>query len=200
MKPPVRDDRIKLDRAIAVLVRLGEDVTLDDFRTAIMAAALRTNQRLRIIAFYGSVVFLGLTLAALYPQLTCGTATKPFLGFAMGGLGAVTSLFVLLLRLTPDEPFKLADEFDAVGRIIIGCVFSTVLTMALPDSTVGGNGSSSAKAALGLAPFLFGYSTELALRVLERAVQTLIGFFGGDDRRAAPSSRRNARRRTRRTP
>ena len=198
MKAPSAADRLNLDEAIAVLVRLGDDVTLDDFRIANMSAAQRTNQRLRIIAFYGSLAFLSLTLWALYQQVHGGGVDNAVLGFSMGGLGAVTSIFVMLLKLTPDEPFKVADEFDAVGRIIVGCVFSTVLTTALMSQLPANKPSTGAT--LALAPFLFGYSTELALRVLERAVQTLIGFFGGDDRRATPTSRRLQRRRGRKGP
>jgi hypothetical protein len=197
MISPSSDDRQRLDRIVAVLVRLGDDVTLDDFRTTNMAAALRTNQRIRAIAFYGCLLFLGLTLLALYPQVISGPprgpeqeiGPSPFLGLAMGGLGAVTSLFVLVLRLAPEEPFKIADEFDAIGRIVLGCVFSVILTRALGQSN-----KLSSNPVIALAPFLFGYSTELALRVLNRAVQTLGGFFGGDAPHTASTPRRSPRR------
>lgn len=193
MIAPDERDRIELDKAIAVLVRLGDDVTLDDFRTANLAATQRTNQRVRIIAFYGSVAFLLLTLGMYGLDVVSDRLGYAALGFAAGGLGATISLFVALLKLNPDEPFKAADEFDVVGRIIVGCALSTVLTPAIAQNLHAGS-SAARDAALALAPFLFGYSTEFSLRLLDRVMQTLIAFFGGDDRRPPPTSRRTRRR------
>lgn len=201
---PTQQDRTELDRAIGVLVRLGDDVTLDDFRTANLEATQRTNQRVRIIAFYGSLTFLALTLWMYGSAAPSGRLDFAVLGFAAGGLGATVSLFVSLLKLNPDEPFKAADEFDMIGRIIVGCALSTMLTPAIaqnvaPELMSKGvvtrqSVDATRAAALALAPFLFGYSTEFSLRLLDRTVQTMIAFFGGDDRRPPPTSRRTRRR------
>jgi hypothetical protein len=108
---------------------------------------------------------------------------------SLGGLGAVASIFLHVLKLMPQETLRSSDEFEVIGRLVLGCLFSTILamTLAAPQiagffSTLRAGGKIDGGVTL-LLLFLAGYSIPLLLRLLEKVIRAIELTIGLDDRR-----------------
>ncbi|CAE6946402.1 hypothetical protein R69608_05546 [Paraburkholderia nemoris] len=205
---PPPDLRAKLDEYIKTLTRLGDGLTINDFRDDAIADAKRTSKRVRAFVCIGSVVFLLLMVLELaiplfiaIPVHRFGVLLVVVWAFALGGLGAIANTFLHLLRLVPQQTLNTADFFEVIGRTFLGCLFSTVLTLTLFPETRGFLESLSidvpdAKKTSGivaLAPFLLGYSIPLVLRLLDKVIQAVELTVGADDRRSAANPARASR-------
>ena len=211
MSAPPAYAREELDRCIQVLARLSDDVTLDDFRPAAILAARDTARRVRRYVVVGGFSFLTLALGTIVVQAGL-TGRPPWAAmisaaawsFALGGIGVIASIFVHLLKLIPQQSLNTADEFDVLGRVILGCLFSTIMSVTLIPDVVRFFASleslnpqtAPTSGALVLLPFLLGYSIPLALRILEKVIQAVEIAIGADDRRT--NSNRPGRRPPRR--
>lgn len=115
---------------------------------------------------------------------------------ALGGLGAIASIFLLILKLIPQETLRSNDELEVVGRIFLGCLFSLVLCLTIiPNELYNffrsfntfGNGSvsqsSGGSGAKLLLPFLCGYSIPLVLGLLGKIIRAVELTIGLEDRR-----------------
>lgn len=58
-------ERAELDEYIKILTRLGDGLSINDFRREAIAEAARTNSRVKTFVCCGSVVFLVLMVGAL---------------------------------------------------------------------------------------------------------------------------------------
>jgi uncharacterized membrane protein YjfL (UPF0719 family) len=206
-------NRAKLDSFIKALTRLGDGLTIDDFRKEAMADAQRTRQRVKSFVCWGAAFFLLLVLIEFSIPLF---VIKPhtylvFLillwAFALGGLGAITNTFLHLLKMVPQETLNTSDFFEVIGRTTLGCLFSTVLSITLFPEQIGKfiesftspvSQSNTTAGAIALAPFLLGYSIPLVLRLLDKAIQAIELTVGAEDRRTSPSAARVTRQPNRR--
>jgi hypothetical protein len=202
MPSPTAEARTALDSYVQELAMLGEGLTIDDFRTAQILRATRTARRVRIYILLASVLFMILALGALTyaqsPNVAPGEKiTKSYdisiaatWALALGGLGAVASIFIHVLKLIPQQTLRTSDEFEVIGRIVLGCLFSTILATTLVASELttffgklkGGEIPSSGVVLL--LPFLAGYSITLVLNLLEKAIRAIELTVGLEDRRA----------------
>jgi len=205
--------RSNLDTYILALARFGDDLTLDDFRTKAIEAAKRTAIKVRRYVTLGSIFFLLLTLSILVAQVwlrgaepSAAMLSAAAWSFALGGLGAVASIFLHLLKMLPQQSFNASDEFEVIGRIVLGCLFSTILSITLVPNVREFFAAlenpkmmtSATTGPLALLPFLLGYSIPLVLRILEKVIQAVELTIGAEDRRAAiPTVRSQSRARRR---
>jgi len=189
---------------------LGDGVTLDDFRPAQLLAAAATARRVRWYLASATLIFIGLALYSLY--LASHSDGKQdlfyaaFWALALGGLGAVASVFLHVLKMVPQESLRTSDEFEVLSRILLGCLFSIILTMTLTITEVGDfmkvmhGALTEIKGGYKLLlPFLSGYSLPLVLKLLDKAITAVELTIGAQDRRTgtgrtASVSGRRARR------
>lgn len=209
MPRPTAEARSQLDQYVQALARLGDGLTLNDFRSEAIKEAQRIGRRVQFHAVLMSVVFLTLTIGVLIAQYWLGKATPIFAAvwsLALGGLGAVASIFLHLLKLMPQQTFNSSDQFEFFGRILLGCLFSMVLSITLVDDVYGFMNSLAAsektrdRFPMALAPFILGYSIPLVLRLLEKITQAVELTIGVEDRRTTATLSRVGRRSNQRTP
>lgn len=212
MPRPTAEARSQLDQYVQALARLGDGLTLNDFRSEAIKEAQRIGRRVQFQAVLMSVVFLTLTIGVLIAQywLHDSKATPIFAAvwsLALGGLGAVASIFLHLLKLMPQQTFNSSDQFEFFGRILLGCLFSMVLSITLVDDVYGFMNSLAAlernpkdRFPMALAPFILGYSIPLVLRLLEKITQAVELTIGVEDRRTTATLSRVGRRSNQRTP
>ncbi|WP_159998387.1 hypothetical protein, partial [Roseomonas sp. 18066] len=214
---PSAPARSQLDRSMRDLAQLGEGLTVEDFRPRRVAQAARTRRIIQAIVIVSSLVFLAMALGVLlvnHAAVPAGpNAGRPVTGtylmwgalwsVALGGLGAVASIFLHMLKLVPQATLRGSDLFEVIGRIILGCLFSLVLavTIAAQDMIAFFSDLASAQpqgksGPIMLLPFLAGYSIQLVLGLLEKAIRALQLTLDLDDRRDPPAPpRRKATRR-----
>ncbi|MEM5315564.1 hypothetical protein [Paraburkholderia sp. JHI869] len=209
---PSAQDRADLDEYIKILTRLGDGISINDFRREAIAEAGRTNRRVKMFVCSGSAVFLMLMVIALaIPVLNIqvhrfGMLLVVLWSLSLGGLGAVANTFLHLLKMVPQQTLNTSDFFEVVGRTMLGCLFSVVLSLTLfPEirqfleslnSTVENPGKAAGMIAL--APFLLGYSIPLVLRLLDKVIQAIELTVGAEDRRMSANAPRTGRQAGRR--
>jgi MFS family permease len=205
MPTPSPEQRAALDQYVQQLAYLADGLTLDDFRTRQVLRAARTATRVRIYILVVSFLFLGLAIFALFFAQFADAATlvaerqnqKKYdlwlaatWALALGGLGAVASIFLHVLKLLPQQTLRTSDEFEVVGRIILGCLFSTILATTLGVSQLAKffgqlkEGDLPDGSAILLLPFLAGYSITLVLNLLDKAIRAVELTIGLEDRRS----------------
>lgn len=217
MPTPSAEARIRLDNSSRALAAVAREkrlfLTLDDFHPDKIAQAVRVEQRIRRSLFYWTFTLLGLLFVVLIlgaffrlgssssAQISVGDSVSPaalYAGiwtFAMGGLGAVVNLFSVYLRLLPAEALRESDAFEVNGRILLGCLFSTVLSLTvLAKSVTTFFEQLTAPGALEggiylLIPFGVGYAIPFALALMQRFIRALEFIFAIDE-----GSARGARR------
>lgn len=219
MPTPSAEARTRLDNSSRALAAVAREkrlfLTLDDFHPDKIAQAARAEWRIRrslllwTFALLGLIVFVlifgtiyriawstnmgpesslsgSVSLAALYAGIW---------SFAMGGLGAVANLFSVYLRLLPAEALRESDAFEVNGRILLGCLFSTVLSLTvLANSVTTFFEQLAAPGALQgginlLIPFGVGYAIPFALALMQRFIRALEFIFGIDEGSARGSRR-----------
>jgi hypothetical protein len=205
MPRPTAEARTRLDQYIQSLNRLGDGLTINDFRLDQIRQAKVTARRMRLYILVASAFFLLMAFGVLLAQpllpdsaaprrlfdLTSGAAWA----FALGGLGAVASIFLHMLKLLPQETLRTSDEFELVGRLVLGCLFSTVLSITLTSRELiqffGSLRSTEVVegGAMLLLPFLAGYSIPLVLGLLDKAIRAVELTVGLDDRRETVARR-----------
>jgi hypothetical protein len=229
-------DRAALDRHIAALVALSDGLSLDQFRVGRLNAAKRSARRVKAYLFVGTLLFLAMIAAVLVGQyrasgIAAGSGSGGHAGtvlfvaswaIALGGLGAISSIFLHLLRFIPEQVTNSGDEFEVIGRIVLGCLFSLVLSITLNRDLfdfiewlqrdnagvgvlpAGARGEPGAnKPTLGfmvLAPFLLGYSISLVLNVLEKLVTAVEVTLGINEAKENRTTRKDPKTRLRATP
>jgi len=197
-------DRAALDDWIKQLAQIGDGLTLDDFRLHNIHATEQAERRVRRILYYAGGIFMLTLLAELVdapkliglPMLWCGTWAM-----ALGGLGAVASVFVTVLKLAPQDVPQKPEQLEVVGRIFLGCLFSLIFALVVIPSELKGFLSfivNEAKAppasgAKLLLPFLCGYSIPLVLGLLGKAIQAVEITLGFEGRGGAQRLRRGRR-------
>lgn len=202
MPRPTSTARAALDQYIKQLATLGDGLTLNDFRTAQIAEAGETARAVRRTLWISGIAFMLLALEDLFCDSVLPNYEIVWIGlwaFALGGLGAISSIFLHVLKLMPQETLKVSDEFEVVGRIFLGSLFSLVfaLTIIAPDmrgffrnfSTTPSAGADASGNAKLLLPFLCGYSIPLVLGLLEKVIHAIELTIGLDDRRESPIRR-----------
>jgi hypothetical protein len=217
MPKPTPAARAALDKVMLKLAPLGDTLTIEDFRADTQIRTKRTAQTVRLVIVVGSIVFLALALAVIFFQST-DKATEGSLvlnrifsaalwAFALGGLGAIASIFIVVLNLIPQQTLRASDLFEVIGRIILGCIFGTILATTIVVHEVTAffetlrSGNTPNSGILLLLPFLAGFSITLVLNLFEKIIRAIELTIGIDDRRALGTeehrdlkARRSARR------
>jgi len=222
MMPPTASARTRLDEYLKVLSNLGDGLSVDDFRDEAIERSKRTSQRVRLYIVTASILFMVLALGILAsqmfvptPALSIAMMSAAAWAFSLGGLGAVASIFLHVLKLVPQATLNASDEFEVFGRIILGCLFSTILTITIGSkvylfflwleqlkydaATERSDSSDPHYALLALLPFLLGYSIPLVLRLLEKMIQAVELTLGAEDRRIPAAVIRGQGKSVRRT-
>jgi hypothetical protein len=106
----------------------------------------------------------------------------------VGAVGSIAFILVNALGIQVDPTIDVADEESTKFRIMLGALFSSVLTLPFGypsfhefNTQIADTGTvvvNLTQAALLLTPFLFGFSTSLVLTVLNRLVEGLQTFVG----------------------
>jgi hypothetical protein len=200
MPEPTPTARAALDKIMLKLAPLGDTLTIEDFRTDTQIRTKRTAQTVRMVIVIGSILFLTLALAVIFFQST-GKAAEVGLvvnkifsaalwAFALGGLGAIASIFIVVLNLIPQQTLRTSDLFEVIGRIILGCIFGTILATTIVVHEVTAffdtlrSGEIPNSGILLLLPFLAGFSITLVLNLFEKIIRAIELTIGIDDRRA----------------
>jgi len=202
---PSPEARAALDDFIVQLAQHGDGLTLEEFRLRSLDQAQRTQRRVRRTLYVAGLTFmLAILLALIFPASFRNT---PLLwvglwAMSLGGLGAIASIFLLILKLVPQPALHKSEELEVFGRIFLGCLFSLVFAITVVSSAlmefynyilapVGKAPSGSAQLLL---PFLCGYSIPLVLGILGKAIQAVEITLGFEDRRGAVVTRTIRRR------
>lgn len=190
-------DRSKLDEAVKVLTDLSGGLNLDDFRLSQQKIAKKTVVRIRLWVILFSVIFLGIAFYDLYiaaypPDIGSNRPVFVYAALwavALGGLGAITSIFLDVLKLIPQQTLRSSDEFEVIVRIILGVLFSFVISLTIVSSEVTTffrdmpTSAGPKQGAVLLLPFLAGYSLSLVLSLLEKTIKAIEMTIGIEDRR-----------------
>jgi hypothetical protein len=113
----------------------------------------------------------------------------------LGGLGSIAYLSVNALSIQSDVPFDLTNKSLLAVRIVLGSLFSVVLSIPFgfdsfvpfSESIIHGAADIGAgntvvrfgvQAVILLLPFILGFSTSLVILVLNRFVESIAVFFG----------------------
>lgn len=217
MPTPSQHARAALDEYISTLTSLTDGLTLDDFRTAQIERARQTTKRVKIYIVICSFVFLFLSFASFFLFVKYDTQNHSYdmlfamiWAVALGGLGAVASIFLHVLKLVPQSMLKSNDEFEVVGRIVLGCLFSAIFAATIDASPIviffnslhnlDCSTPTSPKCKIDggpmlLLPFLAGYSITLVLGLLEKAIRAVELTIGLEDRRETVGRRKPSRNR-----
>lgn len=208
------EDRASLDMLIQQLHMAGDGLTVQDFTDEALLAATQAARRVKQHLFIFTMLFLyliGFTLVAQFfahrvgqPNATA-MASLAVWSFALGGIGAVVSVFLNMLRLIPAQVINTGDEFEVVTRVVLGCLFSLVLTLtlnadlaqffrSLQDAEMDACSGSTRQGLMALSPFLLGYSITLVLSILEKSLMAVEIALGVEDRRVTPVGKRGQRR------
>jgi hypothetical protein len=219
MTTPTPQARAALDQYAQELTRVGRGLILDDFRPETREQAKHTAKRIKWYVSIASLTFLAVFFITFLDlgegwKVICdclgsggdsstfssSAASQPkrdaniFLAgwaFSLGGLGAAASIFLSVLKLTPQPTLRHADEFDVFGRLLLGCLFSTIFGLTVSAVDIRefhrflhseANEFKSSTTML-LLPFLAGYSIPLVLKILEKLVRAAELTIGGDDPR-----------------
>ena len=211
MNSPSPDARAALDEHIKTLARLGDGLTLDDFRLERIEQAIQTSKTVRRTLYVCGLVFMAAVIVDFVEYKSFpndGMAWMGIWAISLGGLGAIASVFLHVLKLIPKESLQPTDEFEVIGRIFLGCLFSVVLTFTITPTeirdfyTYFGDGcrvtnppaSCNAGGPKLLLPFLCGYSIPLVLGLLEKIIRAVELTVGLDDRRQSFRSKTSGRK------
>jgi hypothetical protein len=221
MSLPTASARAELDSYILQLGQFSEGFTLDDFRSAQILRAQRVSRFVRICLLWSSGVFLILALGVLAAQTmfppernqSYDLLSAAVWALGLGGLGAVSNIFTSVIKLIPEEILRQSDEFEVIARLILGCLFSTIITVTLLVNPMtaffhslhigGPTENLEIKGGIQLiVPFLAGYSLPMVLRILEKTIRAVELTIGAEDRRemGAVQQRPPVGRNRRRTP
>lgn len=211
MPSPTPQARAALDRYIERLAAMADGLTLDDFRTTRIAQSRRTARRVKIYIVIASVVFMAVAIGTVFyaqyhPVTPASGSAESYnmsaaalWALALGGLGAVASIFLHVLKLIPQETLRASDEFEVVGRLVLGCLFGTILAMTIAANEIAkffgalGTSGELKEGSILLVPFLAGYSIPLVLRLLEKVIRAVELTIGTDESRdAVRGNRRRA--------
>jgi hypothetical protein len=214
MTLPTSRARAALDLYTAELVQRGDGLTLDDFRSGQIAAAVQTRRLVQRQIVRMSYVFIFLALATLAAQIVFVTLQQQQSGFliqgtdmvsaaiwslALGGLGAVSNIFLRFLKFMPEGTLRATDRFEVTGRILLGCFFSTVLSVTIIAGPMKAFFASIRKdlsidnGVILLLPFIAGYSIPLVLGLIEKTIWAIELTIGLDDRRLIGGAERRPR-------
>jgi hypothetical protein len=192
-------DRTKLDEAIAALSEVGGGLNIDDFKLRQIESAKHTAKKIRSWVMIFGCIFLSLAFSVIYfaSLPNNGDGVKPLFVYAgiwaiaLGGLGAITSIFLDILKLIPQQMLRSSDEFEVFVRIMLGVLFSFILSMTILSGDIKSffeqmskSASIPKQGALLLTPFLLGYSLPLVLGLLDKAIKAVELTIGIEDRRA----------------
>jgi hypothetical protein len=202
MPRPTPVARAALDKYIEALASMADGLTLEDFRAARIVQSRRTERRVKFQIVIASALFMALAIGSVFTaqyhvlqplsqhsesQYNMSAAT--LWALALGGLGAVASIFLHVLKLMPQETLRASDEFEVLGRLVLGCLFGTILAMTIAATEIaqffaalGGDKEPKGGSIL-LVPFLAGYSIPLVLRMLEKVIRAVELTIGTEESR-----------------
>lgn len=213
MRRPTRAQRAALDSFILELAKLGGGLTLEDFRECVIQQIARSEKIVRTTLYGFGLGFMTvlISIVAFAEVFRNGFGWIVAWAVCLGGLGAVASLLLHVLKLVPQEMAQRPEELDALARIFLGCIFSLVLSLALvsgplqefqrllsgqEEAVIAQTAPKTGVRATGanvqiLLPFLCGYSIPLVLGLLDKAAQAISITFGLNERRAPTRGRRS---------
>lgn len=177
-------DRAALDLYIKMLAAEGGELTLDEFRERRIQQALKTERFVRRSLYGAGTLFMGLLVAQfIFLEWFGERGWIVSWTLCLGGLGAVASILLHVLKLMPQEALQRSEQFEVPGRILLGCLFSLVLSLTLIFQPLAdfyetilaiGQAQEPPKASVQLLlPFLCGYSIPLVLGLLGKSIQAI---------------------------
>lgn len=213
MTKPTAEGLARLDRIIKALVQASDGQTLDEFRVSNREEFNAKKQQIRKWLFRLGLLFLALVFVALAgPPIWPGTRIAGVILWAasLGGIGAVSGLFVHVAGIAAQDSMRIDDLFSVLVRIFLGVAFSVVLTtiivtedlinffeyltkMASSDAAVREAAAAAGrevKTSLLLLPFLCGYSIPFVLGLLGKAMEAVQATIGMELREPRRTSRR----------
>jgi hypothetical protein len=213
MTRPTAEGFAKLDKIIKALVQASDGQTLDEFRVSISGEFREKKEQIRTLLFWLGcgfliAVFVALIFPPLYPQTR--VVGVVLWAASLGGIGAVSGLFVHVAGIAAQEAMRIEDRFSVLVRVFLGVAFSVVLTtimvtgdlikffeylsnMASADTAVRAAALAAGRevrTTLLLLPFLCGFSIPFVLGLLDKAMQAVQMTIGMELRGPARGRRR----------
>jgi hypothetical protein len=194
MTAPTPDDRATLGQCMEALASLDDTVTIDDFRLEGMLRSDKTRRQIRRFILAASIAFLALALLVLFAPIRNKLFSAAVWALALGGLGAVSAIFVNTLNLVPQQTLKTYNFFEVWGRTVLGCIFGVILatTIVVAEMTEFFKSLDDPSAKLNssvqlLVPFFAGFSTTLVLNLFEKMIRSIETTIGVDNQRSLAS-------------
>jgi hypothetical protein len=201
MTAPTPDDRATLDHCMQALASLDDTVTVDDFRLEGMLRSDKTRRQIRRFILTASIAFLALALLVLFVPVRNKLFSAAVWALALGGLGAVSAVFVNTLNLVPQHTLKTYNFFEVWGRTVLGCIFGVILatTIVVAEMTEFFKSLDDPSAKLNssvqlLVPFFAGFSTTLVLNLFEKMIRSIETTIGVENQRSLASEARRPER------
>ena len=193
-----------IDKTVLRLCRLTYPVTIENITVGIVGESPGYERFKRLLMFLGGA---GVILAVISAHLSFKGAYGTILpqsvfALCLGFLGSTVYSFFCALRILP-RTFGVDDKYLNYARLVLGAVLGWIVYFAFLQDTFQEAFNVSnptpttdepAKARmLLLSPFLVGYSTTLAVGILNKAITAVEITLGLEDRRdpsLKPTNRR----------
>jgi hypothetical protein len=200
MPAPTPADRAALDHCMEALASPDSSVTVDDFRLRGILRSERSRRQIRRFILIASIAFLAVALAVLFVPIRNKLFSAAVWALALGGLGAVSAIFVNTLNLVPQQTLKTYDFFEVWGRTVLGCIFGVILatTIAVAEITEFFRSLDQDKPLNSsvqlLVPFFAGFSTTLVLNLFEKMIKSIETTIGIENQRSLAGDARRPER------
>jgi len=119
--------QVELEKHLVALLKRSNGLTLDDFRPAAVEYTARASRRIRWYLGCSTLLFLMLCVMVLYWQLFCEEPSyrqaKAIISvaawsFALGGIGAVSNLFLHMVKVDAQSALTITISKSLVSRVI----------------------------------------------------------------------------------
>jgi hypothetical protein len=188
------DEGATIDKTVLRLCRITYPVTIENISVDVMGESPSYERFKLLLMLLGGVGVIAAVASAHFSfKGQYGTIfPQSIFALCLGFLGAVVYSFFSALRILP-RTFGVDDKYLNYARLVLGSVLGWIVYFAFLQDTfqaafgVGdpplANDEPTKARMLLLSPFLVGYSTTLAVGILNKAITAVELTFGLEDRR-----------------
>jgi hypothetical protein len=190
-------NRARLDKAVIRITEVTLPVTLDSVSVGGAGGGRSYGRFRRSLLAVGSLLLVALVIVSasfkLGGPLVEFEVAGALLAILLGWLGAALFAFFYVLRIIPEQAFNPSDEFSNYARLFVGGLLGLIVYIGPGRDHIDAVmlSSTNEEYIWLMLPFMVGYSTSLALGILNKLVQAIETIFSIQDDRQRPSKVRH---------